>query len=218
MKMKKLVQIIKDEMRETIKEHFMTDMDFEEVLEKSKIDTYNCTDFHEKYDWDKIDKAIPIVVHEVLKEYHVEEKTWVEATDNDKLDKSFSELESMGLITGQDFDFCLSAGVESMHKQLEIRETKGEKYYGYLFYHWQAGYSARQGDGLYLYYGTFFENGTGDIAKEIGKMISQILRKNGLKVTWDRSPFSAIKINKFKWQKRRMTSSPLSEGKESLSA
>lgn len=137
------------------------------------------------------------IVHGQLENHKLEEKTWYELTDCDRLDNAFNELNSIGIISRQNFSCCGSCG------SLEI-VSEMDKYphaIGYCFYHQQDTERAVFYSDMCLSYGS--HNFQEDSAIEIGHRIQQVLNTHGLKTVWNGELKYRIQIVDIDWKRRR---------------
>lgn len=127
-----------------------------------------------------------------------EQATWPAATDCDRLDAAFQELEARGIVARQDFSCCQNCGSGEIWAEVEDAKAGGLDVRGHTYYHAQDTEGAAEGVGLYLAYGAVEEDGTA----EIGREIVAVLNAHGLATEWDGSPKTRILVP-LDWKRRR---------------
>ena len=145
-------------------------------------------------------KAVAVTVDRYLARYLIMESAWVSATDCDKLDKAFADLETQGVLTRQNFTCCNDCGHEEM--QSELRKQKRKKLRGFAFFHQQDTQKACQGNNLLLTFDAIEKNL--EKAVEVGEDIVKALQKAGLVAEWNGSYLQRIVV-KVSWKKRRFS-------------
>jgi hypothetical protein len=140
------------------------------------------------------------LVSEALAKHIEVQATWAGATDCDRLDQAFADLEQRGIVARQNFADCGTCGVAEIGDEIEAARKSGRKVRGYTFYHMQDTESAVEGHGLYLNYGSVDEGENN--ALEIAKEIVQTLKLRGLDPNWDGTWQQRISI-KLDWKRRR---------------
>ena len=146
-----------------------------------------------------ISLAQKLVYHVSIKRY-VEEINWTELTDCDRLDQAFAELNKIGIVARQHFSCCNSCG----HRQIDAvlkREQGRRKVWGFAFFHAQDTEMAVRSGVLFITYDSADKRGKRAI--EVGRRISDALRKAGLNVEWDGSYLQRVCVTGLKWQKRK---------------
>lgn len=149
------------------------------------------------------------LVGELMASHLADERTWSSETDCDRLDKAFNEMEANGIVARQNFTCCQTCGhaeiweeVDQVRQDMEQAEQPVAPS-GYVFYHMQDTEMAVEDGTLYLAFGAT-ENAD-DAAIRVAQQISEILRKNGLKVNWNGSLDKRICLTDFNWQRRRLS-------------
>lgn len=113
----------------------------------------------------------------------LEQLSWPEVTDCDRLDAAFADLEAEQIVARQNFSCCGTCGSYEIWDEAKAEEAKGKSVRGYAFYHMQDTESAVEGDGVYLNYGAAADGE--HAAVEIGHRIVRQLEQHGLRTNWD---------------------------------
>jgi hypothetical protein len=108
--------------------------------------------------------------------------TWIETTDNDRLERAFKALEDAGIVARENFTCCQTCGHAEIGDEIDAWRDAGRSVRGYVFFHQQDTERATEGQGLMLAYGVASE---GVEAIEIGSEIVRALDGAGLAVRWD---------------------------------
>lgn len=124
----------------------------------------------------------------------VEQTTWPERTDPDRLDEAFGALEKGGIVSRADFTCCGSCG------HTEIASEVGPDSLGYVFFHHQSTDAVVAQGRLWLHYGACGPERDRDAV--IGRRIVGTLTDAGLPVEWNGESSSAIIVGPIAWQKR----------------
>jgi hypothetical protein len=135
-----------------------------------------------------------------LAAHSVEQASWGERTDCDRLDSAFAALERGGIVMRQNFSCCGTCGSAEIWDEVKAFETGGRRAYGYAFYHMQDTESAVEGYGLYLNYGACEEGEEPAIAT--GRAIVDELARHGLETDWDGTLDKRIGVS-LDWKRRR---------------
>ncbi len=125
---------------------------------------------------------------------------WPAVTDCDRLDRAFDELESLGIISRQNFSCCGTCGAGEILDEMAAASKRGVKVAGYTFYHAQDAEAAADGYGLCLNYGTEKEEEAA--ALEVARCVVSVLEKHGLATTWDGTWRKRIAVS-LDWKRRR---------------
>jgi hypothetical protein len=133
----------------------------------------------------------------------LDEASWPDVTDCDRLDDAFAMLNQSGIIAIQNAGYTQSDGIDEISEI--YRELGGESssVEGYCFYHGQDLERAVDGNGLMLTFGDIL--GTDEKGAEIGMRIVTILQRCGLDVQWPGSIDTRIEIPDICWQRRTLT-------------
>lgn len=138
---------------------------------------------------------------ELLAQHTIEQQTWLDVTDCDRLDEAFAELDRKGIVARHNFTCCQTCGHAEISYELdETRQYRPVR--GYVFYHQQDTESAVMGYGLYLAYGAVNSTEVDSVA--IGWEIVDTLRDAGLSVTWNGTINKRIHVDIMDWRWRRV--------------
>lgn len=113
----------------------------------------------------------------------MDQASWPETTDCDRLDAAFAALEAEGVISRQNFSCCGTCGSTEIWDEIDTARAAGRPANGYAFYHQQDTESAIEGYGLHLNYGAYEEGPEAAVA--IGHQIVNRLEEHGLHTDWD---------------------------------
>lgn len=129
----------------------------------------------------------------------LEETTWPDITDCDRLKVAFEKLDKKGILVKENFACCLSCG------NGEILDHIKEHHYGATFYHMQDTENAQDMEdgptGIYLAYGRTGLSSPFS-TKEIAEQIIEGIEAEGLKVEWDRNEKTRIFVHMQDWKRR----------------
>ena len=128
----------------------------------------------------------------------VEELTWPEVTDCDRLDRAFDSLNQNGIIALHNAGYTMSDGHSDVGDELHQRGRSAVR--GYCFYHGQDLERAVGGRGLSVAFGDLDAEPAPKV--EIGKLVKQALEAEGLVVQWNDDPEKRIDV-KLDWKRRR---------------
>jgi len=156
-------------------------------------------------------KAVSTTVDRYLARYLIMESSWISATDCDKLDTAFEQLESLGIVSRQHFCCCNDCGHREM--QSELRRLRGKRRVralksavrlkGFAFFHHQDTERAIKSGMLFLTFDSLEKNI--EKAVEVGSTILEVLKQTGLNVSWNGSYLQRIAITNLSWRKRRFS-------------
>lgn len=105
-----------------------------------------------------------------------------------RLNRAFKELESKGIMARQNYACCMSCGFAEMENEID---ASGESWIGMVFYHHQDNDSRKKGLDFHLAY----DSNNPDISQEeIGKMVCESLKNNGIEFEWNNNPKSRIMV------------------------
>ncbi len=147
-------------------------------------------------DWafDLIDKEFKAVTKE--------SKNWKKPTDTERLINAFDELCSMNIIALHNAGFTTSDGeyeVVEVERSLRKKKVSSD---GYCFYHSQDLSRAivKENPSLYIAFQKI-DNENDKVTVEVGKKVTEVLKRNGFTIEWNEKPTTKIFIPDFKWQK-----------------
>jgi hypothetical protein len=155
-----------------------------------------------------------------LEKHLLEQASWPEVTDCDKIDRAFAALEAQGIVARQNFTCTSTSGraeiTGEIMRKLQHDVEHGisnqlvddikkfgtiKKPLGYVFYHAQDTEAACEDGELRLAYGTV--GGTDEDIVAVGNTIRDTLSKHGLTVEWNGTSDERICIKEIDWKKRR---------------
>ncbi|XVQ13257.1 DUF6891 domain-containing protein [Spirillospora sp. CA-255316] len=140
--------------------------------------------------------AVDAVARAEFAAYREEQRAWNgDLLDAERLLAAFRDLDAGGLVARADFTCCQSCGTA----EIGAEAPAGAAPAGYVFCHRQDVDAAARGEGLFLSYGAFSEDG--DDA-EIGRRAVRALRERGLTVEWDGEVTTRIHLP-LTWRRRR---------------
>ena len=112
------------------------------------------------------------------------------------IDNVFNKLNENAIHAKQNYFVTASPGLSSLIAEAENINGK----IGVAFYTEQLTKYAEKHGELYIYYKSI--NDDDDITKEVGDIICNVFRKNGLEVTWDENIYNTICVSVLNWVKR----------------
>jgi hypothetical protein len=184
----------------------------EGFMQRDDIVQATILEFRSEFGGTDFYQAVATTVDRYLARYLIMESRWVTATDCDKLDKAFCELERLGIIARQHFACCNDCGHKEM--QSEIRRMRGrsmtksvkgsQKLIGFAFFHQQDTERAVKNGTLFVTFDVLEKNDAR--AAEVGAMIVEALKRAGLVTTWNGSYLQRIAVTNLSWRKRRFSS------------
>ncbi|OXG00527.1 hypothetical protein BC749_105227 [Flavobacterium araucananum] len=130
-----------------------------------------------------------------------ESKQWKSPTDTERLIKAFDELCDENILALHNAGYTTTDGeyeVVEVERALQENEVESD---GYCFYHEQdlARAIAIEDPGLFIAFQKV-DNSDDATTIEVGKIVAEALRNNGLEVNWNGSARSKIEIPGFRWQ------------------
>jgi|SRR5688572_26220324 len=137
---------------------------------------------------------------EALKAHALAQSQWPAVTDCDRLDSAFAELDSLGIISRQNFSCCGTCGAGEILDEMAAATTQGRNVLGYTFYHAQDTESAAEGYGLCLNYGADQDDEAASLS--VAKKVVVVLEAHGLTTTWDGTWSKRIAVA-LDWKRRR---------------
>ncbi|MBS1997611.1 MAG: hypothetical protein JSS86_14920 [Cyanobacteria bacterium SZAS LIN-2] len=191
----------------------------EGFLQRDEIIAATIVEFRGEFGGADFYQAVAATVDKYLARYLIMESGWVTATDCDKLDKAFSELERRGILARQHFACCNDCGHQEM--QSEVRRVVGSRrtrkrdrvmkavnqavseLKGFAFFHQQDTQRAIKQGTLFLTFDSIERNV--EKAVEVGATVVEVLKDVGLVVSWNGSYLQRIAVTKVSWRKRRFS-------------
>lgn len=152
--------------------------------------------YGEDLDTPSIEKEIDKAIAAKLKE----ELFWGPVTDFDRLDNVFAELNRKGIVAVHVAGFTSSDGFEEAADAYESLKEEGIDVNGYCFYTTQDFQYAVKDQNLGLAFGAFEDHEKNGLS--IGKIIANVLEKEGFSIDWDGTLEQKITIRPFVWRKR----------------
>jgi len=131
----------------------------------------------------------------------LEEKSWPQTTDCDRLDAVFQALTAQGILALSNAGETIAEGRDIVAKVLKERGREG--YSGYCFCRGENLEWVVRGGRLIIAFGDLAENDVATV--EIGKRVVAAIERAGFKVDWPGNPNVCITIPKFDWKRRRRT-------------
>lgn len=151
---------------------------------------------------DKLRLEAERITAERIHAHLAEQANWPPLTDYDRLEKAFSELETLGIISRHNFTCCGTCGAAEIGDEIACAIDAGRPAHGYAFYHIQDTESAVEGHGLYLNYGSTKDTESAAIA--VGHEIVEVLTRHNIATDWDGSLNKRISVS-LDWKRRRIS-------------
>lgn len=145
---------------------------------------------------------INTLVDSEFKKITEESKNWKKPTDTDKLIAAFDELCALKIIALHNAGYTTSDGEEEVVEvEMELRES-GITSEGYCFYHEQDLQRAIDPDQNKLAIAfQKINNSDKEVTAKVGNIVADVLKKNGLNVSWNGDVNKKIELLNFTWQK-----------------
>ena len=104
---------------------------------------------------------------------------------------AFKELRRQGIVSRKNYMCCQTCGSAGIEDYVDnLPEKKKSLIRGRVFYHHQSNDGFKQSGKVFLYYGEVGPNSLPGV--EVGKLIVESLKKQGLSVEWNGLDSSAI--------------------------
>jgi hypothetical protein len=126
---------------------------------------------------------------------------WTSPTDNDRLNTAFVQLEAQGLVVFGPEGDTRDGGIAIAARRAAALDEAGPERHGFCFFHRQDAWSAIEGHGLMLAFGSLRSEEPAATA-QIGRLAVEALAAAGLRVQWDGSPGTRIVLPDFVWRAR----------------
>ncbi len=152
-------------------------------------------------DAETLAEVVPEVVSREGRRHEMLESSWIDATDCEKLDDAFRELENAGITARQNFSCCGTCGAGEIWEEMNVERSAGRAIRGYVFFDVQDTQYAADGYGLRLAYGSV-EAGE-EAALAVAREIIEVLARHGLSSNWKGDWSSRIGVP-IEWKKRRL--------------
>lgn len=143
-----------------------------------------------------IDVATDAKVSEKLRA----EDSWPEATDWDRLDDVFEDLDEALILSLHNAGGTVSDGFEDAGEIIQDLAEDGIEVRGTVFYHGQDTERAVHGEPLFLAFGSVLKTPEAD--KAIAQEVVDKLKAAGFDARWPGDPEHRIEIHGFDWKKR----------------
>jgi hypothetical protein len=153
--------------------------------------------FPGELDPEEVSLAIDTETQQLL----VEQESWPEVTDCDRLDIIFDALNERGVVALQNAGYMQDDGYDEVWAAYPDA-SDDERTVGYCFYHGQDMEGAIRGEGLHLAFGPVEPKDMATKGPAVGRIIQQELEKAGFPVEWDGTFKQRILIPKLDWKRR----------------
>jgi hypothetical protein len=144
---------------------------------------------------------VSAAIDEELARLQAEKKTWPAVTDCDRLDAAFAAMNRRGVIALQNAGYTQTDGYEDFRAALE-KHPRRSSVIGYCFYQGQDLERAIHGEGLFLAFGPVDPRDEEVKGSGIGKVVREELERAGLKVEWDGTFATRLRVPRLVWQRR----------------
>jgi hypothetical protein len=179
--------LLRDQIRKALA---IGDDDFDAIVE-------DCVDFLDTApDSAAVAEAAAEIAKEEFAAYRADQESWPDLLDSDRLLRAFRDLETAGIVARENFTCCQTCGTAEIGGEV----PEGTEARGYVFCHFQDVQAAVAGQGIYLAYGAFGEDGSATAG--IGEEIVAALRRHGLTPEWNGDPGQRIEVP-MTWRRRR---------------
>ncbi len=165
----------------------------ERVLETLEMDV-------DDFDPDALEPVVAQSTDEHLAAHQLEQATWTESTDCDRLDAVFAELEEAGLLVGQNYGETQDDAIADLSEVFD-EHPETENLRGYVFYTHQDLERVLENGTLALGFG--MANDDGPDATLVGKTILEAFKQAGFQVKWNGKLNARIEVTQIDWKKRR---------------
>jgi uncharacterized protein DUF6891 len=133
------------------------------------------------------------------------EMTWTDVTPNDRLDRAFEQLLTLGIVAEQDAGATTSDGWSIVRELSE--DYPGS--WGATFFHRQDVERGVAGAGLLLAFGGFAEGDEhAPQSRKLALQVVEVLQQHGVAASWSGGLDERIAIAPFAWRRRRTTKPP----------
>lgn len=131
------------------------------------------------------------------------EAGWPRTTDCDRLDRAFVRLHELGICAVHLAGVTVQDGLSIVSDMLSDEDIPEDRYHGFCFYHSQDLDHALDGEDLLLAFGFVESDESPEQAQvEVGRLICEALRHEGLKVDWNGTVHERIALPQMQWQRR----------------
>jgi hypothetical protein len=151
-------------------------------------------------DTDLLEPLVAQSTDEHLQAHQLEQTSWAEPTDCDRLDAVFAELEGAGILVGQNYGDTQDDALADLSEVFDEHHDT-ESLRGYVFYTHQDLERAVESGTLALGFG--MANDDGPKAVEVGKILADAFKQAGFQVKWNGKTSARIEVGKIDWKRRR---------------
>jgi hypothetical protein len=152
------------------------------------------------FDPDALAPVIAQSTDEHLMAHRLEQASWTQPTDCDRLDAVFAGLEGAGILVGQNYGDTQDDALADLSEVFD-EHPESENLRGYVFYTHQDLERALESGSLALGFGMANDDGPNAVA--VGKTIADAFRGAGFQVKWNGKLGARIEIGKIDWKRRR---------------
>ncbi len=155
----------------------------------------------DEYSPEWLEEKAASITDELLAWHYSNQLVWQDATDCDRLDEAFAELDRMGIVARQNFSCCQTCGHVEIGDEIDLTASH-RPVNGYVFYHQQDTDTAVQHGYLYLAYGAISGRETESLI--VAQQVCEVLEKHSLQTDWNGSIHTRICIPLLEWKRRRI--------------
>lgn len=145
-------------------------------------------------------KRIRELVKAEVARQKIEQASWPEVTDCDRLDQAFAALQAESILALHNAGMTPSEGIDEMSESYHEAGGAASEIVGYCFYHRQDMEDALKHGELLVAFGDINGNSRKGVA--VGKQVRAALEAAGLRVAWSGSIKDKLTIQGFRWQRR----------------
>lgn len=117
-----------------------------------------------------------------------------------RLKAAFAALNELGIVAIENAGYTQSDGWDDVNQAADRLVSSGKMPRGGVFYHRQDKERGRNGEGLYLTFGSYAEQNTDADSIAVGHIIVEILSKHGFQPSWDGSLSTRVHTGPFDWK------------------
>lgn len=150
---------------------------------------------------DHLREDVERAVSAAIRELEEERRSWPARTDNDRLAGALEDLAAHGVIALDGAGVDQEDGYTAFQARLQAHPAPSEVR-GYCFYDVQDVARAVTGGGLFLAFGPRDPREEQTVGPQVGEMVADALRVQGLKVAWDGTFDHRIHLPAFDWKRR----------------
>jgi hypothetical protein len=146
-----------------------------------------------------LEPVVARLTDEQLQTHRLEQTTWAQTTDCDRLDAVFAGLERDGFLVGPDFGYTQDAALADLSEVMDAHDHP-EDLRGYVFYTRQDLERVMETGSLMLGFGMVNDSPS---ATEVGKIIAEAFKQAGFQLEWNGKTNARIGVVGIDWKKRR---------------